>query len=307
MTSGEVAASPPAPALSLVVSTVGRAAAFRRLLQSLVESSAADRIELVLVDQSPGQVCAQVLAERPWDLRWQATTSGLGASVGRNAGLRLATAPILGFPDDNAWYPPQTITAALARFEAGPHLAGVCGRQTTPDGRDSMLRWSEAQGPVTRRNFLRTSIASTMLFRRAWLDRVGDFDVDLGVGTHTWYGACEESDLLLRVLEAGGSVWYDPRIKVLQDEPRDDPDERFVAKMLSYGCGQGRLWRQHALPRWQLGWYCGRKLGAAVVRTAHGQRTLARADLAWARGNVAGFRGVPPPALAHLAAARPLR
>jgi len=292
----------PTAGLAIVVSTIGRAESFRRLVASVAASDPGAALELVVVDQSSDQRCRQVLVEGQWSLRWKATTSGLGASRGRNTGLRWTEAPLVAFPDDDAWYPPATLRRVQEAFDADPGLAGLCGRQLTSDGRSSMLRWQETAGPVSRWNFLRTSIMSTMFFRRSWLARVGDFDEGMGVGSPGWYGACEESDLLLRVLEAGGRVHYDPTLVVLQEEPRDDPDDRFVAKMLSYGCGQGRLWRKRRLPLGLLAWYLARKVAAATVRGATGQRVVARADLAWVRGNVAGLLDRPPRELAARAA-----
>lgn len=286
------------PVLAVVVSTIGRQAEFRRLLQSLEAADSAADLEVVVVDQSADGRCASVLHERTWNLAVQASTSPRGASVGRNAGLLLTTAPFVAFPDDDAWYPPDTLAAVIAALSAQPRLAGLCCRQNTADGRSSMLRWQQQPGPVTSRNFLRTSIMSTMFFRRDWLDRVGPFDENMGVGSASWYGACEESDLLLRILEAGGQINYDPSLVVLQEEPRDDVDEAFVRKMLSYGCGQGHLWRKRSLPPSQLAYFCGRKLVAAAVRGARGDRIHARADLAWLQGNIAGFRDVRPRSLA---------
>ena len=286
-----------APALAVVVSTIGRVEQFRRLMESVSDSSRAADIEFVVVDQSEDQGCTAVAHERNWAMSVRTATSARGASVGRNAGLALTSAPVVAFPDDDAWYPPDTPGRIIDTFLAQPLIAGLCGRQVTADGRSSMLRWQSTPGPVTARNFSHTSIMSTMFFRRSWLDRVGPFDENMGVGSQSWYGACEESDLLLRVIEAGGSVPYDPTLLVLQDEPRDDIDEAFVDKMLRYGCGQGHLWRKRSLPTTQLGYYCGRKLVAASIRAARGQRVLARADLAWLRGNIAGLRDVAPRAL----------
>ena len=277
------------PALSLVVSTVGRPADFRRLLTSIEESSAAAAVELVLCDQSAEQSCTAVLEASGTPVRWQATTSGRGASVGRNAGLRLATGPLLGFPDDNCWFPPDTLRRVVDTFAADPGLAGLSGQQRTVDGRPSMLRWQREAGPVTRGNFMRTSIMSTMFFRRSVLDRVGHFDEGMGVGSAGWYGAGEESDLLLRVLADGGRIAYDPDLVVLQDEPRDEADAAFEQKMLRYGCGNGHLWRLHRLSRRQLAWYSARKAGAVVVRSVTGKRQLARADVAYLRGTWAGW------------------
>ncbi len=177
----------------------------------------------------------------------------------------------------------------LDTFAAEPGLAGLSGRQQTLDGRPSMLRWPERGGPVTRTNFMKTSIMSGMFFRRGRLDRVGRFDEGMGVGSAGWYGAGEESDLLLRVLADGGQVRYDPGLVVLQDEPRDEADARFVAKMLRYGCGNGHLWRVHRLPRWLLAWYSARKAVGAAVRFTLGRTALARADLAYLRGTWAGW------------------
>lgn len=295
-----------APDLSLVVSTIGRPAEFERLLVSVHESTAANQVELIVVDQSRSQECAAVLADYqrgkygpPSLARTVATTSGLGASHGRNVGLRSATAPLVGFPDDNAWYPAETLHRVATRMLAVPEVAALSGRQATPDGRDSMLRWHRSAGPVTRLNFLRTSIMSSMFFRRDVLDAVavddaGPFDETMGVGSPGWYGAGEESDLLLRILDANGRVDYDPALVVLQAEPRDDHDPRFVDKMLRYGCGMGHLWRIHRLPRTQLAYYATRKVAIAAVRGARGDLVTARADLAYLEGLAAGMRDRPP-------------
>lgn len=290
--------------LSLVVTTIGRPVEFERLLISVHTSTAARQVELVLVDQSRSQECAAVLTDydggrygAPLLARTVVTTSGLGASHGRNVGLQSASAPLVGFPDDNAWYPAETLHRVSARLTAVPEMAALSGRQATPDGRDSMLRWRRSAGAVTRLNFLHTSIMSTMFFRRDVLDAVGHFDETMGVGSPGWYGAGEESDLLLRILEVNGRVDYDPSLVVLQAEPRDDGDPRFVDKMLRYGCGMGHLWRVHHLPKTQLAYYAGRKVLAAGYRGARGDFVTARADLAYLHGFAAGMRDRPPASL----------
>lgn len=285
------------PALAVVVSTIGRIEEFTRLIQSVDASSVAASVEFVVVDQSADQQCAHVARRRAWAMSVQVVTSGRGASLGRNTGFALTSAPIVVFPDDDAWYTGDTLRTIIDAFAHDPQLAALCGRQVTSDGRPSMLRWQAEPGPVTARNFSRTSIMSTMFFRHEWLDRVGPFDENMGVGSAGWYGACEESDLLLRVIEAGGDVRYRPDIVVTQQEPRDEPDDAFVTKMLKYGCGQGHLWRKRRLPKSQLAYFLARKLVASAVRFTRGDRVLARADLAWLRGNVAGFLDRPPRSL----------
>lgn len=283
-----------APLISLVVSTIGRPVALGRLLDALDALPEADRVELVIVDQSPEQACAELVRTRPLRGPWQVATSGRGVSVGRNRGMQLATAPVLAFPDDNCWYAPDTVGRVLGVLRDHPELAGVSARQATADGRPSMLRWLSHPAPVTRTNFMRTTMSSTLFLRREALDAVGTFDEAVGVGSPHGIGAGEESDLVLRVLATGRAIAYRPDITVLQDDDRDAITAEFVGKMLRYGVGQGHLWRRHRLPRSQLAYYSARKLVGAGIRAARGQRVLARSDLAYLRGTLAGWRGTPP-------------
>jgi hypothetical protein len=227
-------------------------------------------------------------------IRWKATTSGPGLSRGRNVALRLASAPLVGFPDDNCWYPPETLQEVIRIFEAEPALIAVSGQQRTLDGRPSMLRWAPRSTLVTRRNFLRTTISSTLFVRRMHLDRVGHFDESMGVGSESWYGAGEDSDVVLRLLGLGAAVRYEPCLTVLQDEPRDEIDNAYREKMLRYGCGNGHLWRIHRLPAVQLLWNCARKFCGTLMYALGGRVDLALANFAYIRGTWAGYRDRPP-------------
>jgi hypothetical protein len=164
--------------------------------------------------------------------------------------------------------------------------------QVTAAGMPSMLRWLPDAATVTRRNFLRTSVSSTIFLRRDALPSPTPFDEGVGVGSPGRRGAGEESDLLLRLIAAGHTIEYRPDILVLQDDDRDQITPAFIDKMGKYGVGQGYLWRRHALPVSGLAYYTARKVAGAGLRAARGQRLHARADLAFVRGQVAGWLGV---------------
>ncbi len=300
------------PAISLVVSTIGRPEALGRLLASLLDefdelggprgpgvaAAGGVELELVVVDQDPQQRCLAVLQAAGLPFPWRHLTSGLGASVGRNVGLAAARGAIIGFPDDNAWFTGRTLASVLAVFAARPELGIVCGRQLTADGHPSMLRWAPTARAVTRANHHRTSIASTMFLRRRALEAIPWFNEDLGVGTATWYGACEESDLLLRAIYAGAPAWYEPDIVVLQDDPRDEPTPEFRTKMLRYGCGQGRLWRLHRVRAPHVAALLGRKVVKVLQLLARRQVAGAGDELAWIHGALCGLVDRPPRAFA---------
>jgi GT2 family glycosyltransferase len=292
-----VRAVAPAVRLSLVVSTVGRVGQFARLLDSVAASPVAAAVEVVLVDQSEDGSCAALLDRRGLPGPTQVTTSGLGVSTGRNVGLKLASGPIVAFPDDDCWYPQRALGDALDLLDELPGWAGLSGRQLTTAGAPSMLRWHRRAGEVTRRNFMRTTISSTLFLRRAPLDAAGHFDEGMGVGAAGFLGAGEDSDLVLRLLAGGQRLAYRPEVVVLQDDTRVDPPDEFVEKMLRYGSGHGHLWRRHRLGRTHLVYMGARKVASSALRASCGQTVLARADLAWLRGITAGWRGVPPKGL----------
>jgi GT2 family glycosyltransferase len=275
--------------LSLVVTTIGRVPEIVRLARSVAASPAAEQTELVVVDQSPDARARAAVAALDPAVRMLFGTSPRGASAGRNAGLALATGDLVGFPNDKSWYPAATLPALVARFDADPALDCLAAAVRTEDGRPAMLRWPRASGPVQRSAVHRVAIAPSLFARRDLVGDLGGFDERMGTGAPGPAQSGEESDLLLRALDRGARIEYAEDIVVLNDEPRDRLDVRFVTKMAGYGVGQGVLWRRHALPLPLLAGLVGRKLVAAPVRAARGQRVLARSDLAWARGCVTGY------------------
>lgn len=283
-----------APAISLVCSTIGRTTALERQLDALATSELAHQVEFILVDQSVDQGCAQLVRDYGLPGPWKVTTSGRGASVGRNAGLALATAPVIAFPDDNCWYAPDTVLKVLNVLDERRDIEGLSAKQITADGSPSMLRWLDHEVRITRKNFMRTSICSTLFLRRAALPSMAPFDEGIGTGSPGWRGAGEESDLLLRLLAAGNTVTYRPDIVVYQDDDRADPGVEYVDKMLRYGVGIGHLWRRHRLPVHILAYHSARKVAGAAVRAARGDRLRSQADRAYLRGTLAGWRGTTP-------------
>lgn len=283
-----------APAISLVCSTVGRTDALKHQLDALTAGELAEQVEFVLIDQSDDQLCAQLLRDYDPPGPWHVTTSGRGLSVGRNVGLALATAPIVAFPDDNCWYASDTVRRVLSVFAERPDLQGLSAKQVGADGSPSMLRWLDHEVEISRTNFMRTSISSTLFLRRDALPSAAPFDEGIGAGSPGWRGAGEESDLILRMLAAGSKLLYRPDIVVYSADDRVEPDEDYVDKMLRYGVGLGHLWRTHRLPASLLVYYSARKVVGTAVHAARGDRIRSRADRAYLRGTLAGWRGRNP-------------
>ncbi|WP_270484045.1 glycosyltransferase [Gordonia sp. w5E2] len=279
------------PRISLVCSTIGRPREFGRLLDSVANSTIAEDVEFIVVDQSDEQECAAMLTSAGLPGPVHPARSPRGVSTGRNAGTQVVTAPVVAYPDDNCWYKPDTLEAVARILDEQPELAGVSGMQVTEDGQPSMQRWLRRPTTVTRLNFPRTSISSTLFFRTEALPSRAPFDESIGVGAPGLRGAGEDSDLVLRLIAAGHSLSYEPSVQILQDDDRHAITEAFVDKMFKYGVGNGHLWRRHRLSLAQFGYHGARKVVGSAVRDVRGDRVHARADLAYLRGELVGYFG----------------
>jgi len=245
-------------------------------------------LELIVVDQSAdGSARAVLDAEAP-DYPWTVTTSARGVSRGRNTGLALARAPIVTFPDDDCWYPGATLRRVVDLLRDDPAV-GLTTMLRDGAGRPVMLRWSDAPGPVTRRNYYRTSIGPTVVARTAAVRAAGGYDERIGPGAGTPYGSCEDADVLVRLL-GQGAVRYHPELTVHHDALGPGEAATLVDKMQAYGHGQGWFWRRHGFPAHQRAWFLGRKCAKVALGVCRGRAAAVAPDAAFVRGAVAGLR-----------------
>ena len=233
--------------LSLVMATVHRADVVRRLIDSLVAQS--DRsFELIVVDQNADRRLDPIIA----------TARGMGVEVvhdrfvernlsaARNRGLELARGSVSGFPDDDCWYGPRVVQGVSAFLHAHGEYDGVVARwhEQDPTGRAehdlSLDDW---------RRFRAAPASSISLFlRQAALAALGGFDARFGVSRY--FGAGEETDLLLRALAAGRRIRYVPTIVVhhaFAGSP-SGPLAQACQRTRSRERGVGALYAKHKLP-----------------------------------------------------------
>lgn len=77
-----------------------------------------------------------------------------------------------------------------------------------------------------------------LVINRKLLNTIGLFDIKLGAGTY--FGSCEESDLILRALKSGVEIKYLPEHNVWHPPPFFP-----LHKMYRYGVGLGGLYCKH--------------------------------------------------------------
>jgi glycosyltransferase involved in cell wall biosynthesis len=273
-----------ATAVSLVVCTLGRVEPLVRLFASLRAQSHRD-FEVVLVDQNEPGFLARVLAAFN-DLPLRYIRSEHGLSKGRNRALAVCASPIVGFPDDDCWYPPDFIASLVRRFEQHPNVSVLTGRTVDAKGRNSVSRHLATSQQVSRATVFLAGNSNTIFVRGDSLAKVGGFDETLGAGAGTPYGSGEETDFLLRCLDEGLVVRFDHDLVVRHDQVREAADH---GRVRTYSAGYGRVVRVHGLGLLSVAKPVARASARALQLVGSGDLQGARAKWAWVSGCVAGY------------------
>ena len=244
----------------LVVATVGRTAELERFLASLEAQTHRD-FRVLVVDQNPDDCVAPLLDERAVHLR-----SPLGLSRARNTALPHLRADVVGFPDDDCIYPRDLLERVAARLATG--LDGVTGREPW---------WTTEGATLTRENLWNRAISFTIFLRRSVVERVGAFDERLGLPRSSG----EEIDYLIRALDSGARVEYDPTIVI--EHPKKDVDLSAVGAR--DGASLGYILRKHRYPQRVFARMLVRPLAGVVAEPRR-----ARFHIETLRGRWRGYR-----------------
>lgn len=234
--------------ISLVLGTVGRAAELNRLIDSLAAQTCHD-FELIVIDQNADRRLDPVV-ERARSLGLtlrHLKHSPPNLALARNLGIAVASGRWLGFPDDDCWYEPQTLERMLLRTLGPDQPAGIVGRwvEQDPAFPAGTLHWKHSS------RFRDLPVSSITLFLgRPLLDKLGGFDGRLGVGQ--WFGAGEETDIVLRALRRGALVAYDPEVRMHHrvDAPVRSATAATRRSARLRARGAGALYAKHRLPAW---------------------------------------------------------
>ncbi|HEX6664734.1 MAG TPA: glycosyltransferase family A protein [Gaiellaceae bacterium] len=254
----------------LVVATVGRVAELERLLASLEVQTHKD-FRVLVVDQNDDERVEPILPAHSL-LEIDHVRAPLGLSRARNAALPLLRAEVVAFPDDDCAFPADLLERVATRL-ADPELDGLTGRAPSP------ATWKHDAATLTRENFWNRAISFTIFLRREIVERVGAFDESLGLPSSSG----EEIDYLVRAIDAGARIEYDPTIVVMHPEKPVD----LTAAGTRDGASIGYILRKHRYPR--------RVVARMLLRPAGGivlDPRRARFHLATFRGRLRGYRAI---------------
>lgn len=279
--------------VDVVVATLGRTDELARLIASIGAQSL-DGVRLIVVDQNEDDRLVPVLAGVPGSVSLLHLRSQRGLSRARNAALRHLEAETVTFADDDCWYARDLLASVEVFLSAHAHYDGLSVPSVDQTGAPSNGRWDLREGAIDRNNVWRRATSYSTFLRRRVVEAVGPFDEQLGVGAGTGFGSGEETDYLLRALDLGFKLWYDPALTVFHPPSRSRHDPATIAAGRLYGMGMGGVLRKHHYPPWFAAYHCGRALGGSVFALCRGDQRAARFHLAVARGRAAGWRRFRP-------------
>jgi GT2 family glycosyltransferase len=244
----------PAPSVSVVVPTCSNPARLQRCLRSILACDY-DDFEVIVVENRPGSLdTARMLVDSFSDaptVRYVEEPRP-GASHARNTGLAHAEGEIVAFADDDVVVDPQWLRANVDALRGAPEAVCVTGLilplKLESDSQLLLEQFAGFSKGFQRKVYrLPESLednpllpyaagslgsgASIVMFTDV-ARRLGGFDPALRTGG-------EDLDLLVRVLQRGQGVVYEPRAIVWHEHPTGM--SRLRRQVYNYGVGLGAM------------------------------------------------------------------
>ncbi len=286
---------------SILLATLDRTRELDQFLASLARQTWRD-FELLVIDQNSDDRLGEVLEPYATEFPIRRIRSARGHSRAFNMGLAQVNGDIVAFPDDDCWYDPGLLERVARMLEAHPEWSGVTGREIVEPGFTSGGRWDAKPGAVEPANIWRRAITFS-IFLRASVATKYAFDETLGVGAGTPWGAGEETDYLLRMIEDGHVIFYDPSVTIWHQGRSGPYTAGTYSKARRYGMGMGRVLRKHRFPLCSVGHHVMRPAGGALLSLASGNLGKARYHWSIFAGRAGGWLLTPDSARPMQAAA----
>jgi len=195
------------------------------------------KIEIIIIDQSDSDEIKNVCniynkKNNPFIIYKR--SNNLGLSLNRNFGLQMATGDIVGFPDDDCIYYPDTLNNILSFF-LDPEFKcydAVLGQIYDNNNHQPLIKnWPQKKSKVTNFNFYKLSSSITLFCKK----NNRSFNESMGVGAK--FGSCEDAEYIYQMLVSRGKIFYCPNVKVWH--PEINFNEISLKRVESYASGLG--------------------------------------------------------------------
>ncbi len=273
---------------SLICGTAGRVVELERMLSSVATQTFGD-YELLVIDQNKDDRAARAIEALPAGRPVRRLTADPGLIPALNLGLGAATGDILGFPDDDCWYPRDLLRTLNRLLKENPQWDGITMPTADDEGRPSIARWHAQAGRLTKATVGLRGCSTSMFFRRRVYETIGGFDESIGGGL---LSPSADMDYLHRAVRAGFHIEYRPELTIghPQTFTMQGSDAKSLQKRYSYGFGEGSIARKFSLPLWYVAGITALPLLRCIAKSIAGKRDQACMEWTTFRGRTDGFR-----------------
>jgi 2-beta-glucuronyltransferase len=274
--------------VSLVLCTLGdRKKQLVRLVESL-QRQQFEGFEIVLVDQNPPGYLDAIVRTQCAGVALTHVRSDRGLSIARNVGLRHASGEIVGFPDDDCWYFPDTLAQVDWFFRRNPKVDILLGRTVDEFDRPSLSPLRKESGAVNRSNVWISGNSNTLFARKAAM-ALGGFDEKLGVGVPTRYQSGEETDFILTLMKNQARAVYLSDLKICHDQVDNIGTVPMLRRAWNYSLGFGYVLKKHEYGFGYLSYRVVRSIVSAVWAVVGLRLAYGLGRMVWSVGTLVGY------------------
>lgn len=229
---------------SFIIPTIGRKEEVAQLLSS-IKSNVKYTYEIIIVDQNNNNLLDDIVNEFKDSMRIEHLKVNFkGASKARNYGVKFAKGEIINFPDDDSEFSDKLIEKVWNIFKTELQVDILFGKAIDKNNmQSSVIKFKDSKEVVCFNNVYKTTVEFTMFIKKDSFISIGGFDENLGVGTYC--GADEGADFVIRALNAGKQIIYNPEIIFFHPQKGKVYDEKDIDRALKYGRGFGALTYKH--------------------------------------------------------------
>jgi glycosyltransferase involved in cell wall biosynthesis len=275
--------------ISLVLATISRTVEVSRFLDTLARQTYRD-FELIIVDQNSDDRLTNIINQYSNCICIRHLRSKAGLSLSRNTGLAHAQGNIVGFPDDDCWYPDNLLSNVVYLFQQDSSRQALTGWYVDPDNKNynsNILR--ETPGRVSFYTPMKWGSTISLFIRREVTDVIGFFNINLGPGSGTKLGSGEDTDFLLRILSHGIYTYFDSNRICVFHEYKTNVSIEGIERARKYNYCTGFLLRYHRLPWLIVGRFLLRPLFGCLKSIVQIDPLSTRFFWAVLSGRLAGF------------------
>lgn len=235
--------------IAVLIATTGRASLSTTLETLARQQLPREQFLVCVVENGPAPSAASLVAAfRPFVNVLYRTSAVPGKTPALNSILPDISCPFIVFTDDDCRPDPSWLPNILKTFESHPEVSLVSGpvidahlpRDLHPSLRG--LNRPDAQSFQGIQRPWEIARGANFAVRRSLFTDVGSFDPTFGPGSRIPAG--EETEWILRVLEQGFTIRYEPSVRVTHDRATTRRSEMAAHE---YYAGTGGLIAKHVL------------------------------------------------------------